>query len=218
LIKITLSLNNGVDRMLKIAVLVSGRGTNLKAIIKNIKNGDIAASIDIVISDQKDALALDKAAQQGIENTFIDPDAYATVEEYEKSLIHLLDEKNIQLVVLAGFMRILSPYFINYYKNRIMNIHPSLLPSFRGLNAQEQALNYGVKITGCTVHFVDTGMDTGPIILQKAVEVRDDDTVERLSQRILNEEHKIYSKAIKLFSEGKLIIKGRNVNIIKEGE
>ncbi|OFW54977.1 MAG: phosphoribosylglycinamide formyltransferase [Actinobacteria bacterium RBG_13_35_12] len=199
--------------MINIGVLASGRGTNLQAIIEAIEEGKIAGEIKVVISDNPDAYALKRAQQHHIATRYIHFKEFKNREDYDKEIIKTLKEKKIELVVLAGYMRILSPYFIRTYKNKIMNIHPALLPSFPGLHAQEQAVEYGVKVSGCTVHFVDKGVDSGPIILQKAVEVSDDDTEESLAEKILKEEHQIYPRAIQLFSQGRLIIKGRRVFI-----
>jgi len=199
--------------MINIGVLASGRGTNLQAIIEAIKEGKIEGRISIVISDNRDAFALKRAKQNNIETEYINFKSFKNREDYDKEIMECLKEKDIDLVVLAGYMRILSSYFIKMYKNRIMNIHPALLPSFPGLHAQRQAVEYGVKISGCTVHFVDEGVDSGPVILQKAVEVKDNDTEESLAERILKEEHQIYPRAIQLFCQGRLIIKGRKVFI-----
>ena len=201
--------------MINIGVLASGRGTNLQAIIEAIEEGKIEGRISIVISDNPDAYALKRARQHNIETRYINFKEFKNREDYDKEIINYLKEKKVDLVVLAGYMRILTPYFINAYKDKIINIHPALLPSFPGLHAQKQAVEYGVKVSGCTVHFVDEGVDSGPIILQQAVEVKDDDTEESLAERILREEHRIYPRAIQLFSEGKLIIKGRRI-FIKE--
>jgi len=201
--------------MINIGVLASGRGTNLQAIIEAIEGGKIEGRINIVISDNRDAFALKRAKQNNIETQYVDFKSFKNREDYDKEIIKALEEKKIDLVVLAGYMRILSPFFINAYKNKIMNIHPALLPSFPGLHAQRQAVEYGAKVSGCTVHFVDEGVDSGPIVLQKSVEVKDDDTEELLEERILKEEHQIYPKAIQLFSEGRLMIKGRRI-FIKE--
>ena len=199
--------------MVNIGVLASGRGTNLQAIIEAIKEGRIEGKIGIVISDNRDAFALKRAKQNNIETEYINFKSFKNREDYDKKIIECLKEKDVDLVVLAGYMRILSSHFIKMYKNRIMNIHPALLPSFPGLHAQKQAVEHGAKISGCTVHFVDEGVDSGPIILQKAVEVSDDDTEESLAERILKEEHQIYPQAIQLFSEDRLAIKGRRVFI-----
>ena len=201
--------------MINIGVLASGRGTNLQAIIEAIEEGKIEGRISIVISDNPDAYALKRARQHNIETRYINFKEFKNREDYDKEIIKALEEKKIDLVVLAGYMRIISPYFSKMYKNRIINIHPALLPSFPGLHAQRQAVEHGVKVSGCTVHFVDEGVDSGPVILQKAVEVKDDDTEESLAERILKEEHQIYPRAIQLFSQGRLIIKGRKVFIGK---
>ena len=200
---------------IKLAVLVSGRGSNLQAIIDACESNRINAEVIVVISDKKDAYALERAKKHNIKNFFIDPKAFPNREEHEKAIAKIIDELQIDLICLAGYMRILTSYFVNKYKGKIMNIHPSLLPSFPGTSGQLDALQYGVKFSGCTVHFVDEGEDTGPIILQAVVPVKDDDTVESLSARILEEEHKIYPEAINLFANGKLKIEGRRVKIIK---
>jgi len=199
--------------MINIGVLASGRGTNLQAIIEAIEEGKIEGRISIVISDNCDAFALKRAEQYNIDTRYINFKEFKNREDYDKKIVECLKEKDVDLVVLAGYMKILTPYFIIVYKNKIMNIHPALLPSFPGLHVQRQAVEYGVKVSGCTVHFVDEGVDSGPIILQKAVEVKDDDTEESLAKRILKEEHQIYPRAIQLFSQGRLIIKGRKVFI-----
>jgi phosphoribosylglycinamide formyltransferase-1 len=199
--------------MINIGVLASGRGTNLQAIIEAIEDGKIEGKIKIVISDHPNACALKRAQQYLIDTRYIDFKEFKNREDFNKEIIKTLKEKKIDLVVLAGYMRILSPYFIRTYQNKIMNIHPALLPSFQGLHAHKQTVEYGVKISGCTVHFVDEGVDSGPIILQKAVEVSDDDTEESLAEKILKEEHQIYPRAIQLFCEGRLMVKGRKVLI-----
>ena len=201
--------------MINIGVLASGRGTNLQAIIEAVKEGKIEGRISVAISDNRDAFALKRAKQNNIETKYINFKNFKNREDYDKKIVEYLKKKDVDLVVLAGYMRILGSYFIKMYKNRIMNIHPALLPSFPGLHAQRQAVEYGVKVSGCTVHFVDEGVDSGPIILQKAVEVKDDDTEELLAERILKEEHQIYPQAIQLFSQGRLIIKSRKVFIKK---
>jgi len=201
--------------MVNIGVLASGRGTNLQAIIEAIEEGKIEGRISIVISDNQDAFALKRAEQYHIDTRYINFKEFKNREGCDKEIIKTLKEKKINLVVLAGYMRIISPYFIKMYKNKIMNIHPALLPSFPGLHVQKKTIDYGVKVSGCTVHFVDEGLDSGPIILQQAVEVKDNDTEESLAERILREEHRIYPRAIQLFCEGRLVIKGRKV-FIKE--
>ncbi|RQD89714.1 phosphoribosylglycinamide formyltransferase [Methanosalsum natronophilum] len=195
-----------------IAVLASGRGSNLQSIIDNIENGYIPnASVKLVVSDVNKAYALQRAKKHSIESLYLNPLEFKSKKEYEKLLIENLQKRGIDLVLLAGYMRLLGNSFILQYKNKIMNIHPSLLPSFKGLDAQKQALEYGVKVSGCTVHFVDEGMDSGPIILQEAVKVCENDTVTSLSERILEKEHIIYPEAVKLFVEGKLKVEGRIV-------
>lgn len=200
---------------LRIGVLVSGRGSNLEAILKHIKDGTLDAEVRAVISDREHAGALKIAAQFGVPGHHIPctEKKTALVGEAEQQYIKLLQEEGVELVVLAGFMRILKKPLLQAFRGRIMNIHPALLPSFKGLNAQKQAFDYGVKISGCTVHFVDEGVDTGAIILQEAVPVYDDDTADSLSMRILEHEHEVYSRAIQLFSEGRLEIEGRRVRI-----
>jgi phosphoribosylglycinamide formyltransferase-1 len=200
-------------KALKLGVLVSGRGSNLQSIIDHIEAGKIPAKVEVVISDKKEAYALERAKKHGIEGIFIDPKAFATKEDFEKAIGDELEKRNVELICLAGFMRILSPYFVNRFKNRIINIHPALLPSFPGLHGQKQAVDHGVKIAGCTVHFVDEGVDSGPIIIQAAVPVFEDDTEDTLAARILKCEHKIYPMAIKLIAEGRVSLQGRKVII-----
>lgn len=197
--------------MLKIGVLVSGRGSNLQSIINSIETGELKAEISLVISDRKDAYALKRAEKYQIDTMYIKPGDYEKIEDFDEVMVNALKEKEVELVVMAGFMRILSPFFIKNFVHRVMNIHPSLLPSFPGLHPQRQALEYGVKISGCTVHFADEGMDTGPIIIQAAVPVLDDDSEELLSARILKKEHQIYPEAIKMFAENRIKIQGRMV-------
>lgn len=201
--------------MINIGVLVSGSGTNLLAIIEAIKEGEIDGLIRIVISDKHDVFALRRARFYNIKTNSINPEGFDNREEYDREIVSILKEKEVDLVVLAGYMKILTPYFINAYKNKIINIHPALLPSFPGLHVQKKAIEYGVKVSGCTVHFVDEGMDSGPIIMQKAVKVKEDDTEETLAKRILKQEHKIYPRAIQLFAEERLEIIGRKV-LVKE--
>ncbi|MBI5117320.1 phosphoribosylglycinamide formyltransferase [Candidatus Poribacteria bacterium] len=201
------------QEILKVGVLGSGKGTNLQSIIDNVTTGRIPARITCVISDVEDAFILERARKHGIEAIYIPPGKYKTRldKETEEKYIKCLKDHGVGLVVLAGFMRMLKEDFINTFPNRIINIHPSILPAFRGLEAWKQALEYGVKYTGCTVHFVELGMDTGPIILQAVVEVKNDDTPETLHQRIQIEEHRIYPETIRLIAEGRLEIRGRKV-------
>ncbi|SHM35185.1 formyltetrahydrofolate-dependent phosphoribosylglycinamide formyltransferase [Caldanaerovirga acetigignens] len=205
---------------LKLGVLVSGSGTNLQAIIDSIKAGKLNASIEIVISSREDAYALKRARDNNIESVAICPERYLSKMEYEEAMIKKLKEAKVELVVLAGYIKVLSPHFVRAFAGRIINIHPSLIPAFcgkgyYGIRVHEAVLEYGVKVTGATVHFVDEGTDTGPIILQKAVEVRDDDTPEILAKRVLEVEHELLPEAIRLFAEGKLEVVGRRVLIKK---
>jgi phosphoribosylglycinamide formyltransferase-1 len=198
-----------------VSFIVSGRGSNFSAVAKKILSGEIKAKLGIVISDKREAKALDIAKEFGMDSYFVDPKSHPTREAHEKAMVNLLKKYKTDLVVAAGFMRLLTPYFVNSYKNAIINIHPALLPAFPGVNSQKRAFDYGVRITGCTTHFVDEGTDSGPIILQAAVEVRQTDSVEDLSARILKEEHRILPESVKLFCEGKLQVKGRRVIIKK---
>src|SRR3990172_6127348 len=198
-----------------IAVLVSGRGSNLQAIIDSIESGYLNARIGVVISDVKDAYALERAKNHGIDAVFVNPRNFASKELYEKEILVVLKKHDTELVLLAGYMRILGKTLLCAYKDRILNIHPALLPAFQGLHAQKQAFDYGVKVAGCTVHFADEALDGGPIILQRCVEVRDDDTADSLADSILEQEHKIYPEAEKLFVENLLLIEGRKVKIIR---
>lgn len=198
--------------MTKLGVMCSGRGTDLQSIIDAIQHGELDAEISIVLTDKPNVMALERAEKAGIKNICVDRKKFASRADFETELLKNLE--GVDLVVLAGFMRILSPDFVRRYEGRLMNIHPSLLPAFPGAHAHRDVLAYGVKISGCTVHFVDEGTDSGPIILQAAVEVKDDDTEETLSARVLEQEHIIYPKAIKLFVEGKLKIEGRHVKIL----
>jgi len=198
----------------KAGVLVSGRGSNLQAVLDRIADGYLPLEIGVVISDKADAYALERAANVGIKTVVVARKECASKEEFEDKIHAALVEAGCELVVLAGFMRILSGNFVSKWHNKIINIHPALLPSFPGLDGQGQALEYGVKFTGCTVHFVDEGTDTGPIILQKVVPVLDDDTHDTLAARILEQEHKAMPEALKLWAEGKLVIEGRKVKIL----
>jgi len=199
-----------------IAVLVSGRGTNLQAIIDSIESGYLKARIAVVISDVEKAYALQRARKHGIEAIFVNPKKFASKQLYEKEILRILKAHDVELVLLAGYMRIVGNTLLSAFKNRILNIHPALLPAFPGLHAQRQALEHGVKVAGCTVHFVDETIDNGPIILQKCVEVKEDDTEESLAERILEQEHKIYPEAVKLFLENRLRIEGRRVRILED--
>ena len=198
-----------------IAVLVSGRGSNLQSIIDNIENGIIPhASVKVVISDVDGTYALERAHQHGIEAVFVDPNKYENKAGFENEILRIIAEHDAGLVLLAGYMRVVSPTLLTPYKGRMINIHPALLPSFPGLHGQQQAFDHGVKVSGCTVHFVDEGVDTGPIIIQHCVPVLEDDTADVLADRILEQEHKIFPEAVRLFVQGKLSIEGRKVKII----
>ncbi|MFH0903929.1 MAG: phosphoribosylglycinamide formyltransferase [Methanobacteriota archaeon] len=200
---------------MNIAVLVSGRGSNLQAMIDSIENGYLKARISVVISDIENAYALLRAKKHGIEAVFVEPEKYSSKELYEKQVLAVLKKHNAELILLAGYMKILGKTLLLAYKDRILNIHPALLPAFSGLHAQKQAFEYGVKVAGCTVHFVDETLDGGAIILQRCVEVKEDDTDEKLADRILEQEHKIYPEAVKLFVENRLRIEGRKVKILR---
>lgn len=199
----------------KLGVLCSGRGTDLQSIMDAINNGEVAADIAVVLTDKPDAFALERAASAGIKAVCVNRKQFDGRESFEQALVSELQAAGVTLVVLAGFMRILTPYFVRQYAGRIMNIHPALLPSFPGAHAHQDVLAYGVKISGCTVHFVDEGTDSGPIILQAAVPVLDGDTEEALGARVLEQEHIIYPRAIQLYCEGKLEIHGRHVHILE---
>jgi len=198
----------------RIGVLVSGRGSNLQAIMDNIGNGSLSAEIAVVISDQADAYALERARTNTIPAAHVSAKGYkGRREEYDGLLVAELRKHKVDLVVLAGFMRIITRTLVAAYPNRIMNIHPALLPAFPGLHVQKAAIDHGVKFSGCTVHFVDEGMDTGPIIIQAVVPVLDGDSEDTLAARILKQEHKIFSRAIQLYAEGRLAVQGRRVVI-----
>jgi phosphoribosylglycinamide formyltransferase-1 len=197
----------------KLGVLVSGGGTNLQAIIDCIEAGTINAVICCVISNNADAHALIRAAKHGIPVAIHENNGSRDRQEYDSATVGILRGYGVELVILAGFMRILSETMVNAFPNAIMNIHPALLPAFPGLHAQRQALDYGVRYTGCTVHFVDCGTDTGPIILQSVVPVEQDDTEDSLSARIQKAEHRTFPAAIRLFANGKLKVEGRHVRI-----
>jgi len=200
--------------MKNLAVFVSGRGSNLQAIIDAAKGGQIKMNIALVVSDNKDAHALVRAKEAGIKGIFIDPRLYASKREFEQAIIDNLEKEKIDVIALAGFMKILSPEFVARYKNRILNIHPALLPSFKGTQGIKDAFDYGVKVTGVTVHFVDEKMDHGPIILQKEVHVEETDILESLEEKIHKVEHELYPRALALYAEDKLKIEGRKVKFL----
>lgn len=197
-----------------LGVLCSGRGTDLQSIIDAIGRGEVHAKLALVLTDKPDAYALKRAENAGIPAACVNRKEYDDRESFERELVRRLQEAGVTLVVLAGFMRILTPYFVRQFPHRIMNIHPALLPSFPGAHAHRDVLAYGVKVSGCTVHFVDEGTDSGPIILQAAVPVLEGDTEETLSARVLEQEHKIYPQAIELYCEHRLNIDGRHVHIL----
>ena len=200
--------------MKKIGILISGRGSNFEAIARNVQAGKIPAEIGVVISNKEEAAGLAIARQMGL-NAVCIPSKGKEREAFERELVACLRQHEVDLVCLAGFMRVLTSYFIREFKGRILNIHPAILPSFPGVEAQKQALEYGVKFTGCTVHFVDEGVDTGPVVAQAVVPILDDDTPETLAARILKEEHRIYTEAVCLVVEDKIRIEGRRVLLKK---
>lgn len=202
----------------RLGVLCSGRGTDLQSIIDAIAKGELDAEIALVLTDKPGVMALERAEKAGIKNVCINRKEFSDRQPFEEALAKELEEAGVTLVILAGFMRILSPYFVHLYQGRIINIHPALLPSFGGAHAHRDVLAYGVKISGCTVHFVDEGMDSGPIIMQAAVPVYDDDTEETLGARVLEQEHIIFPKAIQLYCEGRLKVEGRHVTILEKQE
>lgn len=201
---------------LNLGVLASGRGSNLQSIIDACGAGRIPARVAVVFSDNKEAFALERARRAGIPAAHAAPKDFTDKGEYERNIINILNGHGVELVCLAGYMRLVGKELLEAFPGRIMNIHPALLPAFPGLHAQEQAWNYGVKFSGCTVHFVDEGMDTGPIIIQAAVPVLEDDTADTLAARILEQEHRIYPEAVRLFAEGKLVIEGRKVQVLEQ--
>jgi phosphoribosylglycinamide formyltransferase-1 len=198
---------------LVVGVLVSGRGSNLQAILDAIDAGRCPARVAVVVSDRKDAPALERARRAGIRAVHLDPRAYPDRTVFDDAIASVLDEHEVELVCLAGYMRVLSAEFVCRYRTRILNVHPALLPAFPGLHAQRRAIEHGVKVAGATVHFVDEGVDTGPIVLQAPVPVLETDTEESLAARVLVEEHRLYSEAIRLYAEGRLELRGRRVRV-----
>ena len=198
----------------RIGVLISGRGSHLRNLIACCQSGEIDARVVTVISNKPDAPGLRFAEEAGIESVVLSHRLYPDREKYDEQLAGNLEQEKVDLVCLAGFLRLLSAPFVRRFPLRIMNVHPSLLPAFPGLHAQEQAIEYGAKVTGCTVHFIDEGLDSGPIILQKAVEVLPSDTADTLADRLLPLEHKTYAEAVKLFFENRLKVEGRKVLIL----
>jgi phosphoribosylglycinamide formyltransferase 1 len=201
----------------RLGVLASGRGSNLQAIIDAIESGTVQARVAVVISNKKDAQALERARAHGVPDVYLDPTRYAGMndkrEAYDRGVLDILRKHEVDLVLLAGYMKIVTPVLIDAYRNHMMNIHPSLLPSFPGLEAQKQALEWGAKVSGCTVHFVTEGVDEGPIILQATVPVLEGDSPETLASRILVEEHVMYPRAVQLYADGRLSVEGRRVRI-----
>lgn len=201
---------------LQLGVLISGRGSNMKAIIEACQSGVLEATVKVVISSHKQAKGLEIADGYGITTFGLDINSYANRDEYEQEIVTILKGHGVEWVALAGYMRLIGNPLLSAYEHKMVNIHPSLLPAFKGLNAQKQALNYGAKVTGCTVHFVDQHLDNGPIILQKAVPVLEDDTVDTLSNRILEQEHMLYPKALQLIAEHKIQVQDRRVKIVED--
>jgi len=202
-----------MKRIVKLGVLVSGSGSNLQSIIDHIERGLLDAEIRMIISNNPEAYALVRARKHGIPYTVLEHRDFTAREDFDRKMIEVFNLSGVELVIMAGFMRILSPLFLSAFPMKIMNIHPAILPSFPGMHAQKRAFDYGVKFSGCTVHFADEGIDTGPIIIQAIVPVFDQDTDETLAQRILKEEHRIFPKAIQLYAEGKLDVVGRKVRV-----
>jgi len=196
-----------------VSFLASGRGSNFEAVAEKILSGYIPAKTGILITDKNNAPCLEKAAKLGVDSVIVDPKKFSTREDQEKEMVSYLEKYNTDIIVASGYMRLLTPYFTGKYRMKIINIHPSLLPSFPGKNAQQQAIDHGVRISGCTTHFVDEGTDTGPIILQAAVEVLKGDNADILSERILHEEHRILTESVKLFCEDRLSVTDRRVII-----
>ena len=201
-----------------LGVLVSGRGSNLQAILDAISSGRLNARVGVVISDNPDAQAFTRLTGTGIPAVRIQRKTFSCRDEFEASLADELEQHGVNLVILAGFMRILGSVLLRRFPSRVMNVHPSLLPAFPGLEAQAQAIRYGVKLSGCTVHFVDDGIDSGPVILQQAVEVLPSDTADTLSERILQQEHLLYPMAISLYIQGRLQVCGRQVTVVDATE
>ncbi|MDL1891250.1 phosphoribosylglycinamide formyltransferase [Nitrospirales bacterium NOB] len=209
-------------RLLRLAVLLSGRGSNLQAIIDAIEGGTLSAEIAVVLSNKQDAAGLERARKHGVTALWLDPKPFAgrpdSREAYDRAVLEILQKYEVDLVLLAGYMKIVTGVLVKTYENRMMNIHPSLLPSFPGLDVQKKAIEHGCKIAGCTVHFVTEGGDEGPIIIQAAVPVLEGDTPDRLAARILEQEHQVYPRAIQLYAEGRLKVEGRRVTVAGIGE
>jgi phosphoribosylglycinamide formyltransferase-1 len=201
-----------------VGVLVSGNGSNLQSLIDHIEQGRLDAEIRIVLSNNPDAFALERCRKHGIPTAVVDHREFNSRELFDSRIIEILTAAGVDLVVMAGFMRILSPVFFRAFPMRIMNIHPALLPAFPGIHVQQKAVDYGAKFSGCTVHFADEGVDSGPIIIQAVVPVYDEDDAESLAERILKEEHRIYPQAVQYYAEGKIEIEGRRIRIRNVGQ
>ena len=205
----------------RLGILLSGRGSNLQAVIDAVEAGTLSATIAVVISNKKDAAGLERARKHGVPDVFLDPKPFAgqpdSRDAYDRALLDLLRKHDVELVLLAGYMKIVTPILVKAYEHRMMNIHPSLLPSFPGLDVQKKAIDHGCKIAGCTVHFVTEGVDEGPIIIQAAVPIHETDTPEILAARILEQEHRIYPRAVRLYAERRLRVEGRRV-VVREPE
>jgi len=201
------------SRPLQLGVLASGSGSNLQSIIDSCQDGSLSAEVSLVIANNPEAKALERARNAGIEALCIDHRQYNGREEFDRALVAELRRFGVELVVLAGFMRIITPVMLEAFPQRVINIHPALLPAFPGLHVQQQAIDYGARFSGCTVHFVDAGVDTGPIIIQAAVPILADDDADKLAARILEQEHLVYPRAIQLIAEGRIRIEGRKVRI-----
>lgn len=198
---------------MNIAIFASGNGTNFSAVAQAVKEAKVKANLSLLVCDSPNAFVLERAKKAGVKIALVERKDFTSKKDFEEKIAKHLETKKIDLIVLAGFMRLLSPEFTTRYKGHIINIHPALLPSFKGTNSIKEAFDYGAKITGVSVHFVDEKMDHGPIILQEVVRIEEKDTLESLEEKIHNLEHKIYSEAIQLFVEGKLNIEGRRVKI-----
>jgi len=206
-------LSNGMKQKISLGVLVSGSGSNLQAIIDNIEKGLLDGEIKVIISNNADAYALVRAKKHNIPSVIIKHSDFENREDFDRKMIDVLKSYSIDLIVMAGFMRLLTPLFLNAFPMRIMNIHPAILPAFPGIHVQKRAADYGVRFSGCTVHFADEGVDSGPIIIQAIVPAYDDDTEDTLAARILKEEHRIYPQAIQFYAEGRIEVIGRKIRI-----
>ncbi len=214
-------MSGSPSRPVRLGVLVSGRGSNLQAVIDAIEGGTLSAEIAVVLSNKQDAGGLERARKHGAPHVWLDPKPFAgrsdSREVYDRAVLEVLRKHDVDLVLLAGYMKIVTAILVTAYENRMMNIHPSLLPSFPGLDAQKKAIEHGCKIAGCTVHFVTEGVDEGPIIVQAAVPILEGDTADVLAARILVEEHRVYPRAIQLYAEGRLRVEGRRVIVAEAG-